>query len=125
MNQPTGLRFGEAAALRMSDVDVPARRIRVRWSVSYVRKTGPVEGPTKNHTARAVPAFQARLLETETADRDYLCRYRPEMGHGYDELYGAAVETPTRSVGRIAEETQRPNHEPCSRSSSPDAHRSR
>jgi integrase len=53
MNQPTGLRLGEAAALRMSDVDVPARRIWVRRSVTYVRKTGAVEGPTKNHTARA------------------------------------------------------------------------
>jgi integrase len=53
MNQPTGLRFGEAAALRMSDVDVPARRIWVRRSVTYDRKTGLVEGPTKNLTARA------------------------------------------------------------------------
>ena len=67
-----GLRFGEASALRMADVDVSARRIRVRRSVTYVRKTGLVEGPTKNHTARTVPvpAFVARLLETEIADRD-------------------------------------------------------
>jgi hypothetical protein len=56
--------------LRVSDVDVPARRIRVRRSVTYVRKTGLAEGPKKNHTARAVPAFLARLLETEIADRD-------------------------------------------------------
>jgi integrase len=67
-----GLRFGEAAALQVADVDVTARRIRVRRSVTYVRKTGLVEGPTKNHTARTVPvpAFAARLLETEIADRD-------------------------------------------------------
>ena len=66
-----GLRFGEAVALRVSDVDISARRIRVRRSVTYVRKTGLVEGPTKNHTARAVPVpgFLARLLETEIADR--------------------------------------------------------
>lgn len=66
-----GLRFGEAAALRLADVDVPGRRMRVRRSVTYVRKTGLVEGPTKNHTARTVPvpAFVARLLETEIADR--------------------------------------------------------
>ena len=39
------------------------RRIRVRRSVTYVRKTGLVEGPTKNHIARTVPvpAFLARL----------------------------------------------------------------
>lgn len=67
-----GLRFGEAAALRVGDVDVSARRIRVRRSVTYVRKTGLVEGPTKNHTSRTVPvpAFVARLLATEIGDRD-------------------------------------------------------
>ena len=44
------------------------RRIRVRRSITYVRKTGLVEGPTKNHTARTVPipAFVARLLETRS-----------------------------------------------------------
>jgi integrase len=67
-----GLRFGEAAALRVADVDTTARRIRVRRSITYVRKTGLVEGPTKNHTARTVPVpvFLARLLATEIADRD-------------------------------------------------------
>jgi integrase len=66
-----GLRFGEAAALRVADVDVTARRIRVKRSVTYVRKTGLVEDPTKNHTARTVPVpvFIARLLETEIAER--------------------------------------------------------
>ena len=56
----------------MSDVDIAGRRIRVRRSVTYVSKTGLVEGPTKNHTARTVPvpAFVARLLETEITDRD-------------------------------------------------------
>ena len=67
-----GLRFGEAAALQVSDVDVKAGRIRVHRSVTYVRKTGLVEGPTKNHTARTVPvpAFLSSLLETEIADND-------------------------------------------------------
>jgi integrase len=66
------LRFGEAAALRVSDGDIAGRRIRVRRSVTHVRKTGLVEGPTKNHTARTVPvpAFVARLLATEIAGRD-------------------------------------------------------
>ena len=43
-----GLRFGEAASLRVADVDVQARPIRVRRSITYVQKTGLVEGPTKN-----------------------------------------------------------------------------
>lgn len=67
-----GLRFGEAAALHVADVDVAARRIRVRRSVTYVRKTGLVEGPTKNHSSRTVPVpeFVARLLATEIDGRD-------------------------------------------------------
>jgi integrase len=65
-----GLRFGEATALRVSDVDITARKIRVVRSVTYVRKTGLIEGATKNHTARSVPVpvFLSRLLETEIAD---------------------------------------------------------
>jgi integrase len=64
-----GLRFGEAAALRVEDGDVVIRRIRVRRSVTYVRKMGLAEGPTKNHTSRSVPVpkFLARLLRTEIA----------------------------------------------------------
>jgi hypothetical protein len=46
--------------------------VKVRRTVAYVRKTGLAEGPTKNHTIRTVPmpAFVARLLTTEIADRD-------------------------------------------------------
>ncbi len=67
-----GLRFGEATALRVANLDLKARRIRVSRSVTYVRKTGLVEGETKNHTSRTVPVpmFLARLLETEVADKD-------------------------------------------------------
>jgi integrase len=67
-----GLRFGEAAALQVADIDVAARRIRVRRSVTYVRKTGLVEGPTKNHSSRTVPVppFIVQLLTTEIGGRD-------------------------------------------------------
>ncbi|KUI29712.1 integrase [Mycobacterium sp. IS-1742] len=66
-----GLRFGEAAALRVGDVDLAARRIRVRRSVTNVTGRGLVEGPTKNHSARTVPVprFLADLLSTEAASR--------------------------------------------------------
>lgn len=62
-----GLRFGEAAALRVKDVDLASNRIRVRRSVTYVRKTGIVEGPTKGKSARTVPVpgLVAALLTTE------------------------------------------------------------
>jgi integrase len=66
-----GLRFGEAAALRVADVNLKARRIRVSRSVTYVPGKGLVEGKTKNHSARTVPVpnLLAPLLATETADR--------------------------------------------------------
>lgn len=68
-----GLRLGEATALQVADVDVSTpSRIRVRRSVTPVRKRGLMEGPTKNHASRTVPvpAFLARLLETEMAGRE-------------------------------------------------------
>jgi integrase len=80
-----GLRFGEATALRVADVDTSTRRIRVSRSVTYVRKTGLVEGPTKNHTARTVPipAFVARLLATEISDRDRAALVFPSARAGH------------------------------------------
>jgi hypothetical protein len=42
-----GLRFGEAVALRVGDVNVWARRIRVSRSVTYVTWTGLSKGSTK------------------------------------------------------------------------------
>ena len=81
-----GLRFGEAAALRAGQVDVKARRISVRRSVTYVRKRGLVEGPTKNHETRTVPipASVARLLATEIenlANNELL--FKPKPGFEY------------------------------------------
>jgi integrase len=66
-----GLRFGEATALRIGDVNLSARRIRVSRSVTGVTGQGLVEGPTKNHTTRTVPVpkFLAPLLETEMGER--------------------------------------------------------
>ena len=98
-----GLRFGEAAALRVADVDVSARRIRVRRSVTYVRKTGLVEGPTKNHSSRTVPvpAFVARLLETEIADRDGTALvFESARGGGYLTL-GQARYSFTKAVTAV------------------------
>ena len=50
-----GLRFGEAAALRVEHVDIAARRINLRRSVTSVRKHGLIEGTTKNQESRSVP----------------------------------------------------------------------
>lgn len=67
-----GLRFGEAVALRVSDIDLENRRITVRRSVTYVTGEGLVEGAPKNRTTRRVPIpkFVARLLATEIEGRD-------------------------------------------------------
>ncbi|WP_083870512.1 tyrosine-type recombinase/integrase [Nocardia aobensis] len=51
----TGIRFGEATALRTADIDLSDRRIRVSRSATFVRGQGTVETDTKNHTTRVVP----------------------------------------------------------------------
>jgi integrase len=50
-----GLRYGECAALRVRDVDLQRRRLKVSRSVTAVAKMGLVEGTTKTHQARTVP----------------------------------------------------------------------
>ncbi|MGZ5379238.1 MAG: tyrosine-type recombinase/integrase, partial [Mycobacterium sp.] len=98
-----GLRSGEAAALRVADVDLGARRIRIRRSVTYVRKTGLVEGPTKNHTARTVPvpAFVARLLETEMDDRDVKALVFPSARNGGYLTLGQARYAFTKATAAV------------------------
>jgi integrase len=67
-----GPRLGEVTALRVGDLDLNARRIRVGRLVTYVRATGEVEGTTKNHSARSVPVpkFLVPLFVTEIHGRD-------------------------------------------------------
>jgi integrase len=101
-----GLRFGEAIALRMADVDLKARRIRVSRSVTYVSGKGLLEGPTKNPSARTVPVpnFLAPLLATETADRDGEALVFPSRRGGYLTLgevrwvFDPAVQTVRATV---------------------------
>lgn len=50
-----GLRYGECAALRVHDLDLGKRRLKVSRSVTAVARMGLVEGPTKTHQARMVP----------------------------------------------------------------------
>lgn len=80
-----GLRFGEAAALRVGDVNLKTRRIRVRRSVTNVTGNGLVEGATKNHGARTVPVpkFLAPLLETEIGERAETELLFPSRRGGY------------------------------------------
>lgn len=57
-----GLRFGECAALRVGDVGVQKRRLRVSRSVTYVTGKGQVEGGTKTHASRMVPVPSSSLI---------------------------------------------------------------
>ena len=100
-----GLRFGEATALRVADVDVTARRIRVHRSVTHVRKMGLVEGPTKNHTARTVPvpSFVARLLATEINDCDEAALVFPSARGGGHLTLGQARYTFTKAVSAVGD----------------------
>lgn len=51
----TGIRFGEAIALRAASVDLERRRIRISCSATPVTGKGIVLTDTKNHTTREVP----------------------------------------------------------------------
>lgn len=98
-----GLRFGEAAALQVSDVDIEGRRISVRRSVTYVRKTGLVEGPTKNHTSRTVPVpvFVAAMLKTEVAGRDQAALVFPSARSGGYLTLGQARYTFQKATAAV------------------------
>ncbi|MEV5837886.1 site-specific integrase [Nocardia sp. NPDC052112] len=61
----TGIRFGEAIALRTANVDLDSRRIWVSRSATGVTGEGMVETDTKNHTTRAVPVPRALAKELE------------------------------------------------------------
>ncbi|WP_306359524.1 site-specific integrase [Nocardia sp. CC227C] len=67
----TGIRFGEAIALRAWAVDLDANRITVARSATPVTGQGYVETDTKNHTTRTVPipATLAKELRTLLEDR--------------------------------------------------------
>ncbi|MEV0076185.1 tyrosine-type recombinase/integrase [Nocardia neocaledoniensis] len=73
----TGIRFGEAAALRVCDINFDRRRITVARSATAVTGLGIVEGDTKNHTRRSVPFpdYLAGYLEAQIegkAPTDYV-----------------------------------------------------
>lgn len=59
----TGLRFGEAAALRVASIDILRRRIRITEAVAEVRGQ-IVMGTPKTHAARSItlPGFLAPVL---------------------------------------------------------------
>lgn len=71
----TGLRFGEAIALRVERIDLLRRRLRIVESISEVRGA-LILGTPKNHQARtvALPAFLVDELAAHlaTVDRDGL-----------------------------------------------------
>lgn len=76
-----GLRFGEATALQVRDVDLMRRRIRVARSVSEVDGV-MVWSTTKTHQARSValPAFVADMLAGHLAGKaaEDLCFASPD-----------------------------------------------
>ncbi len=83
----TGIRFGEATALRTAVVDLDANRIWIRRSATFVRGSGTVESDTKNHTARAVPipGQLAKELKKLLADRTPDALVFPSHKGGYLE----------------------------------------
>jgi integrase len=108
-----GIRVGEATALKVGDVRLKTRRIRVSRSVTRVPGQGLVEGNTKNRTARTVPvpSFLAELLATDIAGRPSDALVFPSRHGGWMTLgelrwaFDAAVETVQKAAtaARLAE----------------------
>jgi integrase len=61
-----GLRFGEAAALQVGDVDLAARRIRVRRSVTNVTGSG-----LGSRSVNELSTHESPWLEVEAAGGDF------------------------------------------------------
>ncbi|HEY1840159.1 MAG TPA: site-specific integrase [Mycobacterium sp.] len=59
----SGLRFGEAASLRVGDVDLEKRSVNVAKGITGVRGQGRIEGDTKTHQRRAVPILTTACVE--------------------------------------------------------------
>lgn len=80
----TGLRWGEATALRGRHVDVKRQRITVEKNVVWLLD-GPAEGTPKSHERRTVPIplFLVKILATELEQRgrDDLVFPAPEGGY--------------------------------------------
>ena len=101
-----GLRFGEATALQVADVDTRNRCIEINRSVTYVTRQGRLEGDTKNHTIRKVPIpkFLAPLLATEIQGRDEEALVFPSPRNEYLTngefrwVFDAAVKTVRAAV---------------------------
>jgi integrase len=70
----TGLRFGELAALRVEDVDLPRRRILVSKAVAQISGTGLVEDTTKTSATRSVPILTDELARTLATTIEGRCR---------------------------------------------------
>ncbi|MFB7724121.1 tyrosine-type recombinase/integrase [Nocardia sp. NPDC056100] len=66
----TGIRFGEAVALRATAVDLDTRRITIFRSATGVTGKGVVETSTKNHTTRAVPIPRTLVAELQVLLED-------------------------------------------------------
>ena len=67
-----GMRYSELAALRVRDVDVQRRRLRISRKITYVAGRGYIEGPPKTHAERSVPLseFVMDMVADVIRDRD-------------------------------------------------------
>ena len=114
----TGLRFGEAAALRREDADILRRRLRIGRAVAEVNGVIHV-GTTKTHQARTVAfapflADCARLLPANTAFR------RPALPERRGQvLERDQLEAPRLRRGGGSGQA----HSPVARSSRSETHR--
>lgn len=117
----SGLRFGEAAALRVADVDLKRRRIMVSKAVAEVAKVGLVEGTTKTHQSRSVPILTTELVDalTDVVEgrkpseyvfpapdggpmRNSFFRWRLDQGSAAAGVEGVSIKTLRHTAGSLA-----------------------
>jgi integrase len=80
-----GLRYGECIAMKVADVDVSRRRLKVSRSVTAVAHLGMVEGSTKTHQSRSVPlpVFVMELVADQIKGRSAGELVFPHLDRGW------------------------------------------
>lgn len=97
----TGLRWGEATALRVSDVDFLRRRLRIERAIVWLHGE-PIEGTPKTHETRTVPVpqFLVDVLSVE-------CKGKPRDARVFTTADGGPMPHPSSDSGWFASAVKR------------------
>lgn len=100
----TGLRFGEAAALRWGDVDLEGRVLHVRHTITRQGNKGYAFSEPKTHSSRRTIPLPASAVEALKAQRILMLELRMLAGQRWTDLdlvFPSSVGTPIRETHLI------------------------